>query len=39
MGLRIDAKDFLANMSAIKQRSMFAAEKVGQNAAAFRSFS
>ena len=34
MGLRIDAKDFLANMSAIKQRSMFAAEKVGQNAAA-----
>ena len=34
MGLKIDAKDFLANMSAIKQRSMFAAEKVGQNAAA-----
>ena len=34
MGLRIDAKDFLAKMSAIKQRSMFAAEKVGQNAAA-----
>lgn len=34
MGLRIDAKDFLANMSAIKQRSMFAAEKVGQNKAA-----
>ena len=34
MGLRIDAKDFLANMSAIKQRSMFATEKVGQNAAA-----
>ncbi len=34
MGLKIDAKDFLTNMSAIKQRSMFAAEKVGQNAAA-----
>ena len=34
MGLKIDAKDFLANMSAIKQRSMFAVEKVGQNAAA-----
>lgn len=33
MGLKIDAKDFLTNMSAIKQRSMFAAEKVGQNAA------
>ena len=27
MGLKIDAKDFLTNMSAIKQRSMFAAEK------------
>ena len=34
MGLKIDAKDFLTNMSAVKQRSMFAAEKVGQNAAA-----
>ena len=34
MGLKIDAKDILTNMSAIKQRSMFAAEKVGQNAAA-----
>ena len=34
MGLKIDAKDFLTNMSAIKQRSMFAAEKVGQTAAA-----
>ena len=33
MGLKIDAKDFLTNMSAIKQRSMFAAEKVGQNTA------
>lgn len=34
MGFRIDAKAFLTRMSEIKQRSMFAAEKVGQNAAA-----
>lgn len=31
MGLRIDAKDFLANMSAIKQRSMFVRMGVSGN--------
>lgn len=34
MGFNIDSSKVLGNMAAIKQRSMFAAEKVAENAAA-----
>lgn len=34
MGFNIDPSKVLGNMAAIKQRSMFAAEKVAENAAA-----